>query len=90
MAKLLSFLPTGKSKSHRPSHDRAGHCTAVIRDTLYLWGGHWGELPSEHDSEEKRKMTSVVEMFQLDTGQWSINNTRGLPPLGVSGTIHYY
>lgn len=65
--------------------ERAGHCTVVIEDTLYLWGGDQKRLPNVHDSEAKRAVTTVIDVFQLHTGKWNLMETQGNPPLGVSG-----
>ena len=48
-----------------------------------MWGGlHFG-LPIVHDSEEKKSMSSVMEVCHLATGRWEQKPTTGTPPLGV-------
>ena len=81
-SKFLSLLPG--SKCYWPS-DRGGHHTCIIRDTLYLWGGHSKDIPNSHDSEKKIKNTSTIDVFHLHTGQWTKLDTIGRPPLGISG-----
>ena len=54
-------------------------------DSLYVWAGVQDDLPSVHDSEEKRKFTSNIQHFTPSTGQWVSRATTGSPPLGVSG-----
>ena len=63
--------------------ERAYHDTVVIGEFLYLWGGDQPGLPSVHNSVEKQKITSMLKMFHLPTGQWSTQFTNGNPPLGV-------
>ena len=57
----------------------------MIGDSLYLWGGDSDDLPHVHDSEEKRRITSYVQIFDIITGKWNNQSTRGSPPLGVDG-----
>ena len=59
----------------------------MISDTLYLWGGDSGDLPAVHNSEEKRRVTSKVQVFDITTGKWNNQSTRGNPPLGVEGCL---
>ena len=54
--------------------------------------------PRVHDSLEKRKFLSSVDVFQVDCGDWIWQATSGTPPLGVSGycctavgdSLYYY
>ena len=62
---------------------RPGHSTVVINDNVYMWAGSWSELPKVHDSEEKRRMTCPVEIFNIADGTWKTKLTKGKPPLGV-------
>ena len=55
----------------------------MIGDSLYLWCGISQDLPGVHNSEEKRKVTSKVQIFDITTGKWNNRSTRGNPPLGV-------
>ena len=48
-----------------------------------MWGGNIDGLPNVHDNEDKRRMTSVIELFHLPTGRWEQRPTYGKPPLGV-------
>ena len=49
-----------------------------------MWGGCQPSLPNAHKSEEKRLVSSVVEVFHLPTRKWEQKSTTGNPPLGVS------
>ena len=42
-------------------------------------------LPRVHDSQEKRRFLSCVEVFHCESGDWMRQPTSGAPPLGVSG-----
>ena len=64
---------------------RAEHKAPVIGESLYLWAGNQADLPSVHDSLQKRELTSTVDVYQLSTADWSSHLTRGTPPLGVAG-----
>ncbi|XP_019860176.1 PREDICTED: F-box/kelch-repeat protein At1g51550-like [Amphimedon queenslandica] len=79
---LLSLI---RSPSQYYPNGRAGHSTVVIKDSLFLWGGYQEQIPSIHDSTEKRRITSIIDIFNLHSGQWSQKPTKGSPPLGVSG-----
>ena len=56
------------------------------------------DIPRVHDSPEKRKLLSSVDVFQVDCGDWIRQATSGTPPLGVSGycctavgdSLYYY
>ena len=62
---------------------RAGHHTQVIGDSLYLWGGAQPNLPEVHHNDEKWRLTSQVQIFNITSGKWDSKPTRGNPPLGV-------
>ena len=64
-------------------NERADHRTVLVGDSLYVWAGSQDDLPSVHDSEEKRKWTSNIQHFTPSTGQWVSRATTGTPPLGV-------
>ena len=78
--------------------ERSHHSTHIVDDYLYMWGGDIDGLPSVHDNEVKRRMTSVIELFHLPTGRWKQQPTNGKPPLGVcyyastviSNRIYYF
>ena len=48
-----------------------------------MWGGEQPGFPLVHNSEEKKSMSSVMEVCQLATGRWEQKPTTGTPPLGV-------
>ena len=48
-----------------------------------MWGGSQFDLPRVHDSEKKRAMCSVMEVYHLASGRWEQKPTTGTPPLGV-------
>ena len=50
-----------------------------------MWGGDQPGLPEVHNSEEKRAMTSVMEVCHLPSGRWEQKPTTSTPPLGVIG-----
>ena len=55
----------------------------MIEDNLYLWGGN--EVPSVHNNDEKRRLTSQIAIFNITSGIWNSRPTNGDPPLGVQG-----
>ena len=60
----------------------------MIGDNLYLWGGGpHPDLPKVHNNDEKRRLTSQVEIFNITSGKWDSISTSGDPPLGVSGYV---
>ncbi|XP_019854864.1 PREDICTED: uncharacterized protein LOC105313566 [Amphimedon queenslandica] len=61
------------------------HNTHIVNDKLYLWGGDQPGLPQLHNSPEKLKLSSVVDVIQLPTGEWETVATTGNPPLGIRG-----
>ena len=77
---------------------RDDHSTAVVANQLYLWGGDQNGMPTVHDSAEKRRFFSRVEVFDVNTGCWEQRITNGTPPLGVLGyscvavrnELHYF
>ena len=42
-------------------------------------------LPEVHSNDLKTRMTSVIEIFDLETGKWTQESTLGQPPLGIRG-----
>ena len=64
---------------------RTHHSTVVINNTLYTWGGDQQDLPYVHDNEEKKKITSSIDLFHLPTLTWDRRSTTGTPPVGVRG-----
>ena len=65
--------------------ERWDHSTIKVGDYLYMWGGDQPGLPEVHNSEEKRAMTSVMEVCHLPSGRWEQKPTTSTPPLGVIG-----
>ena len=55
-------------------------------------------MPRVHDSPEKIRLLSSVDVFQVDCGDWTRQATSGTPPLGVGGycctavgdSLYYY
>ncbi|XP_019859546.1 PREDICTED: uncharacterized protein LOC109587763 isoform X1 [Amphimedon queenslandica] len=64
---------------------RVQHTTAVVGEVLYCWGGARGGLDGSHDSPTKKQCTSAIDAFNLLSGVWSSQPTRGSPPLGIMG-----
>ena len=75
---ILSFS-TGQYKLN----ERITHHTQVIGDSLYLWGGVQPNLPKVHNNDEKKRLTSQVQIFKITSGKWDSKSTRGNPPMGV-------
>ena len=59
----------------------------MIGDNLYLWGGGQPKLPRVHNNNQKRRLTSQVEIFNITSGKWDSIPTSGDPPLGVAGYV---
>ena len=66
-------------------NSRAYHSTILVTNKLYGWGGDQKDLPRPlvHDSEDKRKITSTVDIFELSTFKWERKSTTSNPPAGV-------
>ena len=55
-------------------------------------------MPEVHDSQEKRRFISCVEVFHCETGDWICQPTNGAPPLAVCAygctavgdTLHFF
>ena len=62
---------------------RTQDSTVLVRNKLYCWGGDRKHLPRVHDSEDKRKITSTVDIFQLSIFKWERKSTTSNPPAGV-------
>ena len=63
---------------------RRDHRTQIIGTNLYLWAGDQPSIPRVHDSYEKKKLTSQIQIFSITSGKWETKPTKGDPPLGVS------
>ena len=50
-----------------------------------MWAGVVDGTPEVHDSQEKRRFISCVEVFHSERGDWTQQLTSGAPPLGVFG-----
>ena len=50
-----------------------------------MWGGDSDDLPDVHNNEDKKRVTSHIQIFDITTGKWNNQSTRGSPPLGVDG-----
>ena len=62
---------------------RTYHSTVVINNIVYCWGGDQEDLPKVHNSEEKKKSTSSIDLFHLQTFTWERKSTTGTVPVGV-------
>ena len=66
---------------------RTQHSTILVRNKLYCWGGDQKDLPKPlvhvHGSEDKRKTTSTVNIFELSTFKWERKSTTSNPHAGV-------
>ena len=63
--------------------ERKYHSTIKVGDYLYMWGGKQPGLPKAHNSDEKKAMSSLMEIYHLPTGRWEQKPTTGDPPLGI-------
>ena len=62
------------------------HSAPVVGESVFVWGGSRPDLPSVHDSPQKRKFLSTIDRLEFRTGRWSFHVTRGTsPPLGAMG-----
>ena len=57
----------------------------MIGDSLYLWGGSQPNIPQKHNNDEKKRLTSQVQIFNITSGKWDTKLTRNNPPLPVAG-----
>ena len=64
---------------------RSDHSTVRVGDYLYMWGGDRPDLPKAHNSDKKKAMSSLMEVYHLPTGRWEQKPTTGDPPLGIYG-----
>ena len=63
----------------------AGHQTIRVGSNVYMWAGWVNGMPRVHNSQEKRRFISCVEVFHSERGDWTRQPTSGAPPLGVRG-----
>ena len=54
---------------------------------MYIWGGGQYNLPQVHNSYQKNRLTSQIEIFNITSGKWDSKPTSGDPPLGVAGYV---
>ena len=77
MASILRYFT--KPKHYVPPCPRLWHCVVPIDDKLFMWGGR-----SEDFSERsRRKLTSVVEIYDPYLEMWKHQATTGVPPPGL-------
>ena len=77
---------------------RARHQAIHVGRNMYMWAGAVDGMPEVHDSQEKERLTSCVEVFHCESGDWVCQPTSGAPPLGVRGygctavgdTLHFF
>ena len=62
---------------------RRFHSTEILGGDLYIWGGDQEGLPRVHDNEEKRSITTKVDVFSSSALEWTKTATTGTPPAGV-------
>ena len=74
------------------------HQTIRVGSNVYMWAGMVDGMPEVHDSQEKRRFISCVEVFHCETGDWICQPTNGAPPLAVRAygctavgdTLHFF
>ena len=81
---LANFLLLTANDSYEPV-PRQGHQTIRVGSNVYMWAGRVDGMPEVHDSQEKRRFISCVEVFHSERGDWTRQPTSGAPPLGVYG-----
>ena len=63
---------------------RVFHCTEILSPTkLVVWGGEQDGLPLKHYDEDKIRITSKLDVFNLKTFKWNKAITTGTPPAAV-------
>ena len=94
---LARFYSCTANSRYEPA-PRARHQTIRVGSNVYMWGGGVDGMPEVHDSQEKKRFISCVEVFHCETGDWIHQPTSGAPPLGVHGygctavgdTLHFF
>ena len=61
------------------------HSSEILGDDLIIWGGDQQGLPEVHDSREKRKITTHLDLLNLPTMEWNNVSTTGTPPARAMG-----
>ena len=64
---------------------RWGHSSMAVGNRMISWGGTFSGLPEVHTNDLKTKLTSIIEVFDIESGRWTQEATVGEPPLGVRG-----
>ena len=64
MLPLVLYRPLSTSEEGIALHNKNR------RLYLYMWGGRQRGLPWVHNSEEKKSMSSVMEVCHLPSGRW--------------------
>ena len=77
MASILSSL-FGRTKQYQPS-PRFSHGAAAVGGRCYLWGGRVRDF----SVSGRRKLTSVIKIFDPYLETWEEHHTRGVPPSGL-------
>lgn len=70
-------------KKYQPT-PRLGHTSVTVGDRLYVWAGWQKNIPKTHSGGDKLKLTAIIEVLSLRTGEWNQLPTGGMPPLGVA------
>ena len=70
----------GDAKDYQPA-SRFWHCAAPVGDRLYLWGGR----TENFSTSSRRKLASVVEIYDPYLEAWQQEATTGVPPPGIYG-----
>ena len=94
----FSIHPLSVFQIHYDLLVRSYHSTIILDGKLYSWGGSRFNMPFEHYSDEKRNLTSFVEVFDIPSLSWSRVPTVGIPPAAVmtyscasiSDTVYYF
>ncbi len=65
----------------------AKHSNTVIDDHVFVWGGRRpGIIPLVHDSPDKTRITSSVDVYSILNGSFVTRPTTGSPP---NATLNY-
>ena len=76
MASILRYFTEPNYNEPWP---RVYHCAAPIGDRLYMWGG----LTEASIESSRRKLASVVEIYNPYLEAWQQEATTGVPPPGL-------
>ena len=81
---VMSYILLTANDTYDPD-PRIQHQTIRVGSNVYMWAGEAKGIPRVHDSQEKRRFISCVEVFHSERGDWTRQPTSGAPPLGVYG-----